>query len=145
MSIHSKIDELRTNCVFLHQYREVCWHGYMITSTVDAPNFTIIRSDRTGDSSKTKGGVKLKINNNCCNIITITSTLCDSTIKCLTVNLQPFYLPREVTNICITVLHIPTSVNKAAAIEYVDNLCSNVVNEKPAVPPIILDMNRCKL
>ena len=154
-SIHNKIDELRANCRFLHQYREACcialtetWlHNNIPTSAVEVPNFTTIRSDRTGDQSKTKGGgVMLNINNNWCNNITITSSICDSNIEALTVNLRPFYIPREFTNIFITVLYIPPSANKATAFEYVDNLCNKLANDKPDSLQIILgDMNRCKL
>ena len=102
-SIHNKIDELRVNCRFLHQYRESCcigltetWlHPNIPTSAIEIPQFTTIRSDRTEECSKSKcGGVMLYINNSWCNNITITSTVCNNNIEALTVNLRPFYLPR---------------------------------------------------
>ena len=58
----------------------------------------------------------------------------------------PFYMPKEFTNIFITVLYIPPSANKATAVEYVDNLCNKLANGKPDSLQIILgNMNRCKL
>ena len=154
-SIHNKIDELRANCRFLHNYRESCcialtetWlHETVPDSAVEPPNFTTIRSDRKGELSKTKGaGVMLYINNNWCNNIAVTSSTCDNNIEALTLNLRPFYLPREFTNIYITVVYIPPSGNKTIAAEYINELTSNLSSEKPDSLQIVLgDMNRCKL
>ena len=59
---------------------------------------------------------------------------------------RPFYLPREFTNIYITVLYIPPSADKTLAKEYVNNLCNDLANEKPDSLQIFMgDTNRCKL
>ena len=61
-SLYSKIDELRVNCRFLHQYRESCcigitesWlHANIPDSAMEIPQFTMIRSDRTEACCKEK-------------------------------------------------------------------------------------------
>ena len=88
----------------------------------------------------------LYINNNWCSNITITSSTCDNNREALTLNLRPFYLPREFTNIYITVVYIPPIGNKTIAAEYINELTSNLSSEKPDSLQIVLgDMNRYKL
>ena len=88
----------------------------------------------------------LYINNSWCNNITNTSTICNDNTEAPTVNLRPFYLPREFTNIYITVLYIPPSADKALAKEYVNNLCNDLASEKPDSLQIFVgDTNRFQL
>ena len=88
----------------------------------------------------------LYLNNNWCNNITLTSTACNNNIEALTVNLMPFYLPIEFTNIYITVLYILPSADKTLAKEYINNLCNDLANKKPDSLQIIMgDTNRCNL
>ena len=154
-SLHNKVDELRANCRFLNEFRESCCIGLTETwlnelipdSSIDIPNFTPIRLDRSGETSKSKGGgVMLYVNNQWCNNITIKSSECNNNIEILTVNLRPFYLPREFTNIFLTVLYIPPSANKAIAAEYIQELANDLATAKPDALQIILgDVNRTPL
>lgn len=155
-SLQQKIDELRANTRFLYQYREACCIALTETwlkdsipdSAMQIPNFTIIRSDRTqADSNKIKGGgLALYVNDSWCNNMSIKHQHCSPDVEVLCVNLRPIYLPREFTNIFISLVYIPPNGNKEIAAEYVRNTENNLANEKPDSLQIILgDINRTNL
>ena len=154
-SLHPKIDELRANCKFLYQYREACclaltetWLDDKISdSSIEIPGFTLVRSDRTSKSGKTRGGgVAVYIKEAWCNNITPKKQHCCPNLELLSVSLRPSYLPREFTNIVITVVYIPPSADKNLAANLVRDNISALQDEKPDSLQIILgDMNRCDL
>jgi len=85
----------------------------------------------------------LYIKDQWCNDITIKSTDCNSNIEMLSVSLRPLYLPREFTNIFLTVLYILPNANKSIAAEYVQELANDLATAKPDSLQIILgDINR---
>ena len=127
-SIHPKIDELRLYCRFMYQFREAScialtetWLDDVIPdSGIDITNFTVVRADRDSNSCKSRGGgLAAYINNSWCRDITIKKRYCQPELELLTISLRPFYLPREFSNVFITLVYIPPSGNKSAASKYV--------------------------
>ena len=55
---------------------------------------------------------------------------CQPDIELLSVNLRPKYLPREFSNIFVTLVYIPPSGNKEKAAELVSETVSNLSDEK---------------
>jgi ribosome assembly protein 1 len=112
-SLLPKIDELKLNARYLHQYREACcialtetWLDENIPNeAVDLANFTHIRADRTCESEKTKaGGLMIYINSSWCTNIKVNTRMCTPDVELISVSLRPVYLPREFTNIFITLI-----------------------------------------
>ena len=58
---------------------------------------------------------------------------------------RPKYLPREFTNIFITILYIPPFSDKAAAANRIKTINTLVANKSQALQIILGDMNRCDL
>ena len=152
-SLIGKIDGLRANCRFLHDFREACIVGLNETwldetiddSVIDITGFTTLRNDRTRESGKEKGGgIILYINDKWCNNITVKFQVCSPDAEILSVSLRPYYLPREFTNIYVTAIYIPPDANRTAATEAVTELVSKLSNEKPDALHILFgDANRC--
>lgn len=104
-SLPNKIDELRANIRFLHEYRESCllcftetWlHENIPDSAIDIGDYEIIRGDRTSESGKSRGGgVCVFVNHKWCNNWTVREKVCTPDYELLVVGLRPFYLPREI-------------------------------------------------
>ena len=154
-SLYPKIDELRANCRFLHQYREASciaftetWLDSKITdSALEIPDFKLIRMDRNSDSGKSKGGgLALYVNDQWCNNIYPKKDHCCPNLKLRSVSLRPKYLPRDFTNIFITIVYIPPSANKDEAADLIKDNINDLADDKPEALQIILgDMNRCDL
>ena len=152
-SVVNKIDELRADCRFLHEYRDACILGITETwldstigdGVVDINGFTMVRGDRTDASGKKRGGgVVLYVNDRWCNNIAIKSSICTPDLELLTISLRPYYLPREFTNVFATVLYIPPSADKEAAVSTVRNNATSLANCKPDSVHIIFgDVNHC--
>ena len=103
--------------------------------------------DRTSNSQKSKGGgLALYVNEKWCNNITPKKDHCCPNLELLSVSLRPKYLPREFTNIFITIVYIPPSADKDAAADLIKDTINNLADEKPESLQIILgDMNRCEI
>ena len=154
-SVVNKIDELRANCKYLHEYREACVIGLVETwlesnipdSAMDVEGFKLLRCDRNEQSGKLRGGgVALLINELWCNNIQIRRSECTKDYELLTVNVRPFYLPREFTNIFITVLYIPPDANKEEARHHMREVTTDLQNDKPnALHLIFGDLNKCDI
>ena len=152
-SIANKIDELRGNCRYLHEYREACILGLTETwltpdindGFVDVNGFKIIRSDRTSDSGKCRGGgVALYINERWANNISIKDNLCTPDVELLSVSVRPFYLPREFSNIFITIIYSPPDANKEVVMNTVHEHVNKMTDSKPdALHLLFGDMNNC--
>lgn len=151
-----KMDELRLNVKFLHEYRDSCCIAFTETfmddtisdDIIDLDNFTLIRADRnTVLSNKSKGGgLAIYINRKWCNNISVKSTVCQPDFELLTVNLRPFYLPREFSNIFINLIYIPPDANKPAAVDYLKDHINNLSSDKPDSLQIVMgDTNRTEL
>ena len=114
--------------------------------TVHIDNFNLIRGDRIKGNKQHGGGVCIYVNERWCKNVTLKCTYCDDNVEYLTVACRPFYLPREFSNIYVTVIYVPPDGDYAKAAEqltncamYMDENCSNGIN-------IILgDFNGCEI
>ena len=139
-SIQRKIDELCSLCRYLHQYRDpgfIAITESWLSDTVPLPfveinNFTCVRLDRTANSNKvTCGGLLLYINEYWCSNYNMINSVCNPDYECLTVNLRPHYLPREISNIFVTIVYIPPSSNYEIAANSVSRIIHNLSDKKP--------------
>ena len=154
-SVANKIEELRLDCKYLHEYRESCiigitetWLGdYITDSAVEIDGFNLVRCDRTKESGKSRGGgVALYISEKWCKNITIKKQLCSRDIELMCLSLRPYYLPREISNIFVCILYIPPSANYETAKQTVRDYITSLTNEKPDALNIIMgDINQCEL
>lgn len=99
-SLQNKLDLLRINCRALAEYRTcdiLCfcetWLDDRISdSLIEIENFSCVRSDRTVNSGKIKGGgVIAYINKSFCQSIIICEKICLPDIELLILNLRPFF------------------------------------------------------
>ena len=72
--------------------------------------FKLLPGDRTAESGKKcGGGVCVYINEQWChpNNATIRRYSCSENIEILTVNLRPYYLPREFSHVIMSTVYVP--------------------------------------
>ena len=112
---------------------------------MDLCGFKLLRCDRNELSGKQNGGgVALYINEKWCTNITVKESTCTKDYESIIVSLRPFYLPREFSNIFVTVLYIPPDANRETAVHYVRELSTTLSADKPDALQIIMgDMNHC--
>ena len=152
-SLHGKIDDLRINCRHLFEYREVCVIGVTETwlncsipdSALEVNGFHLVRSDRTEESNKSRGGgLAFYISDQWCSNICVKKEICTVDIELLSVSLRPYYLPREFTNIFLTLVYIPPDANKENAVDTLQQNINRLSNNKPDALHIICgDVNQC--
>jgi hypothetical protein len=114
---------------------------------VSLDNFTIIRSDRTRNSGKTRGGgLCLYINDRWCSNIKTHRRVCSPDLEMLTVSLRPYYLPREFPTVVVSCVYIEPSANGNIAAELVAEDANAMAAKYPGSPVLILgDFNTCRL
>ena len=156
-SLNSKIDEICANVKYFHDYRTASILSFTETwlrtchtdDLVNIDGFKLLRGDRTEDSGKKcGGGVCMYINEQWChpNNASIKRYSCSENIEILTVNIRPYYLPREFSHVIVNTVYVPNrNVARPAAQELV-----NVLHELEASAPdaFILvngDFNHCSL
>ena len=80
------------------------------------------------------------------NNVTVKSRTCSPTLETLVVNLRPYYLPREFSQVIITTVYIPPSANAKTA---ADELCCIIHDIDTAAPDALHivngDFNHCSL
>ena len=153
-SLNNKIDELRTNCRFLHEYRDTCILGLTESwlnedipdGAMDICGYQLIRNDRSAESGKSRGGgLALYINEKWANNISVKNHLCTPDIELLSVTVRPFFLPRDFTNIFVTIVYIPPDGNKNKALDIISDHISKLSDSKPdALHLLFGDFNNCK-
>lgn len=156
-SIRNKTDELRACVQHLADYRQsclICLSETWLTesdpdSSVELEGFTLLRADRDSNSGKTKGGgVCVFINNRYCNPahITVKHKLCTKDIELLSVNLRPYYMPREIHQICLFIVYIAPSADIKEAGNIIHELVTLTEAKAPDAAKLILgDFNLCCL
>ena len=153
-SIRNKTDELAALARWNFAYREsalICltetWlqPGKDPDSAFNLDGFNLIRGDRTEESGKTLGGgVCVYVNNRWCKDITIFEQCCHQDVEYLTLSLRPYYLPRELTKIYLTVTYIPPSADVKEAESKLYSVVSKMQSCNPdAVNIITGDFNNC--
>ena len=103
-SLPNKMTELETLSTYMYEYREACLMCFTETwlnenipdSAVELPNFSTVRSDRTIESGKSRGGgLCLYVNKRWSTNWSVKHSLCAPDIELIAVGLRPFYLPTE--------------------------------------------------
>lgn len=85
------------------------------------------------------------VNDKWCKNFTVFEKYCSPVIEYLTMSLKPFYLPREYTNIVVTVTYIPSSANANNAQNVLCDVITRYENKYPdAVSIITGDFNHCE-
>lgn len=107
--------EIRTCCIII--LTETMLNSSILDDTVCIEGFTTCRSDRSCELSGESqgGGLCIYINNNWCKNPRTVSSFCSPDIELLTVSCRPVYLPRELTCVVITAVHVPPSANTEVA------------------------------
>lgn len=154
-SLQNKMDELRANVRYLHEYRESClliftetWlHSGITDSAINLDNFSIVRGDRTEASGKSRGGgVCMYIDNQWCNNWSVKDTKCTPDYELLIVGLRPFYLPRELKQIFVLVVYIPPRADVGIASDFIATKLNDLEALSPDSAKIITgDFNQCRL
>ncbi|KAK0135719.1 hypothetical protein N1851_028396 [Merluccius polli] len=154
-SLRNKMDLLHARCRFERAFRDICiialsetWLEESVSdSEVSLDNFTIIRSDRTRHSGKTRGGgVCLYINDRWCNNIKVHRKVCTPNLELVTLSLRPFYLPREFPTVVISCVYVAPSANINIAAELIAEDANVMLAKYPGAPLFILgDFNGCRL
>ncbi|KAK0141283.1 hypothetical protein N1851_021726 [Merluccius polli] len=88
------------------------------------------------------------INNKYCNPsqVTVRNRLCTKDIEILAVNLRPYYLPREINQVCIFIVYIAPSADTEEAGKIIHDLVAQTEAKSPDAAKFILgDFNLCSL
>ena len=154
-SLRNKMDLLHARCRMERAFRDICiialtetWLDDSVSDDeVSLDNFTIIRSDRTRNSGKTRGGgLCLYINDRWCSNIKTHRRVCSPDLEMLTVSLRPYYLPREFPTVVVSCVYIEPSANGNIAAELVAEDANAMAAKYPGSPVLILgDFNTCRL
>ncbi|XP_071944816.1 uncharacterized protein [Antedon mediterranea] len=111
-------------------------------------NFGMYRQDRDSEAvGKSRGGgVCLLVNQNWCKDVKNLSAICTSQLEALTIRCRPFYLPRELTSLIITVVYIPPDANAESAATQLSTIVTDNELKHPNATSIILgDFNHVNL
>ena len=156
-SLRNKLDELKACLQYRYEYRESCllcftetWFSSKdTTADTDMDGFVCVRGDRTEASGKLiGGGVCAYVNERWCNEsnIKIKESYCSENIELLCFASRPHYLPREFSNIYITVVYIQPTANVDIAASEIQNISSRIATSSPDAVQIVLgDFNSCDL
>ena len=128
-------------------FSETWLHDNIPDSTVDLPNFNIVRGDRSLDSGKSKGGgVCLYINNAWCNNWSVKERFCTPDYELLTVGLRHYYLPREFNQIVVMAVYVQPRANFQVASEAIASRIQRLESTSPDSAKFVLgDFNHCRL
>lgn len=122
-SLRSKVDELQSNVKYLEEYRDACILALTETwlkeqdpqSELEIDGFGVpFHLDRDPAVTGTSLSGVVCHHKNWCKTVIVRETLCTRDIELLSVSLRPFYLPREFTQLFITV-HSGFAKNGTAA------------------------------
>ncbi|RUS89160.1 hypothetical protein EGW08_003103 [Elysia chlorotica] len=156
-SIGNKLDELSACSKHLYEYREASFLGFVETwlndrtpdSAINIDGFSVLRGDRTEASKKSRGGgVCLYVNERWANKnnVTVYEKICTPHIELLSVNVRPYYLPREFTSVVINIVYIPETNLGPEAIELLTSRINDQETRSPdAIKLIVGDFNHCLL
>lgn len=128
-------------------FSETWLHPSIPDSQFEVEGFTLVRSDRTEDSGKSRGGgVCAFINDKWCRQFTIKNKICTSDVEVLCLTLRPFYLPREFGCVILCVIYAPPSGNSTRAAYAISDCVNECQQQHPEAPVVLLgDYNQCRL
>ena len=155
-SIMNKMDELRANVRYDHEYRNsslICltetWlHSDIHSNIINIPGFDVERLDRSSELTNKKrgGGICVFVNRMWCNNFTLRSSVCCKDIELLSISFRPFYLPREFPQVHVILVYIPPDADKDNATQIIQEKVGELETRSPDAPAIILgDFNHCQL
>ena len=76
----------------------------------------------------------------------VKSILSNKDVEIMTVNVRPYYLPREFSTVQIVLVYCPPNGNSDSATEYIFKTVNNLSSEKTdAVKLVMVDFNHIKL
>ncbi|KAG7522125.1 hypothetical protein JOB18_013791 [Solea senegalensis] len=121
-SLRNKVDELQANVKFLEEYKNACLLAITETWLKDHDLQSDLRIDGFGEPVRLDrdptvtgkslgGGLALYINRSWCGNVIVRESLCAPDIELLSVSLRPFYLPREFTQLFVTLVYIHPKAN----------------------------------
>ncbi|XP_070406311.1 leucine-rich repeat- and IQ domain-containing protein 1 isoform X2 [Nothobranchius furzeri] len=157
-SLCNKVDELSACVRYDRMYRQsslMCFSESWLSekipeSHVKIDGFTLRRMDRdlSVTAKKQGGGVCTYVNERWCHPshVTVKERVCDENVELLVVSCRPYYLPREISHIIVTVVYIPPSANGKRAIETVSKVTHKLQSSSlDALFIITGDFNHCSL
>ncbi len=157
-SLENKMDDLRARISFQRDIRDcniICltetWLKPSVPDTAVTPsdNFSVLRTDRTAEAGKSKGGgVCFIINKKWCDPRNISSLSrsCSPHLELLSIICHPFYLPREFSAVIVTAAYIPPQADTGLALSKLHDVLSGYINKHPDAAFIIAgDFNKANL
>ena len=154
-SLQNKIDEIRACNSYCNAYKncsmmcftETWLHQDIEDYLIEIDSYLCIRSDRTLNSGKTRGGgICLFIKEAWCKNISVRNRHCDPNIELLVVLLRPFYLPREIPCLHVVSVYIPPDGNYQSATATLTDAISTIENSHPdSVNFVLGDFNQCEV
>lgn len=155
-SLDNKMDELHLRIStqrYVWDCSMLCFcETWLSGTTPDEPitpgGYMIFRADRDAErSSKTRGrGTAILLKLSWCTDGKVLSRFCFEDVEYLTLKCRPFYLPRELQCIIVSVVYIPPSAKEEAALHILHNMISKHENRYPDSAFIVIaDFNHCNL
>ena len=141
-SLVNEEDEIRARVAFQRDIRDcniLCftetWLAWdMLSESVQPTGFSVHRTDRNKHLSGKKkgGGVCFMITDSWCNCNNTQEfkSFCSPDLEFLTIKCRPYYLPRELSSVIVTVVYIPPQVDTKTAIK---ELHWTLANWKPHI------------
>lgn len=117
-------------------------------SGIELAELTLQRADRVASTSgKLRGGgLAIYTNNSWCCDARMISKSCSPDVVLMTVKCRPFYLPRELTAIFITAVHVPPNADVKQAMGELYNTLSQLQTAHPDAFHIVAgDFNKANL
>ncbi len=152
------MDDLRARISFQRDIRDcniICltetWLTPSVPDTAVTPsdNFSVLRTERTAEAGKSKGGgVCFMINKKWCDPRNISSLSCSCSphLEHLSIICRPFYLPREFSAVIVTAAYIPPQPDTGLALSKLHDVLSGYINKHPDAAFIIVgDFNKANL
>jgi len=153
-SMDNKMDELQAR-ISTQRYVQDCsmlcetWlNGEIPDEPLTPGGYTIFRADRdTERSGNTRGGgTAILVKQSWCTDCKVISRFCSEDVEYLTLRCGPYFLPRELQCIIVTVVYIPPSAKEEAALDNLHNMISKHENRYLDSAVIVLgNFNHCNL
>ncbi|KAL1260011.1 hypothetical protein QQF64_007838 [Cirrhinus molitorella] len=126
---------------------ETWLHPDIPNASMQLAGCTLLRWDRTKDSGKSRGGgLCIYVHDNWCNNGTIIDKYSSLDLEYMSVRCRPFFLPRELTVVIVTVVYIPPDANVNIALSLLLNAMNGQQQAYPDGVHIIAgDLNKANL
>ncbi|XP_068569872.1 uncharacterized protein [Cebidichthys violaceus] len=155
-SLVNKMDELLCR-IATQRYIQDCsvlcfcetWLGETTPDEVITPGgYKAFRADRkAADCGKTRGGgTAIFVKQSWCTDTKVISQSCSEDVEYITLRCKPFYLPRRLQSIILSVVYVPPCANEENALRELYDMISTHENTYPDAAVVVLgDFNHCNL